>query len=192
MPDKGAVTLPAVGAREFRQAMGLFPTGVAVVASGAEASTEALTVNSVTSVSLDPLLVSVCLRPEARVCRRIAQRREFTVNFLAAGQRHLSALFASRSRPVGRQAQWQLGDLVSPRGSVLVHGALASLECAVETLAEGGDHVIVLGRVEALHLGDTDRDPLVFHRGDYTRLASYADAPGLRGSSVDRATTPGR
>ncbi|MFE9443042.1 flavin reductase family protein [Streptomyces sp. NPDC006602] len=178
MLDKGAVARSAVDSREFRQAMGRFPTGVAVVASGAGGSTEALTVNSVTSVSLAPLLMSVCLRPEGRVSRRIAQRQEFTLSFLAADQRQVSALFASRDRPVGIQAQRQLGDLVGPRGSVLVQGALASMECVVETFSEGGDHVIVLGRVEALHLGDADREPLVFHRGDYTRLASYADAQG--------------
>ncbi|MFF3415768.1 flavin reductase family protein [Streptomyces sp. NPDC002698] len=176
MLDKGAVARPVVDSGEFRNAMGRFPTGVAVVASGSGGSTEALTVNSVTSVSLAPLLMSVCLRPEGRVARRIAQRREFTLSFLAADQRQVSALFASRDRPVGVQAQHRLGDLVGPRGSVLVEGALVSMECSVETFGEAGDHVIVLGRVEALHLGDADREPLVFHRGDYTRLATYADA----------------
>ncbi|MGJ5754479.1 flavin reductase (DIM6/NTAB) family NADH-FMN oxidoreductase RutF [Streptomyces puniciscabiei] len=178
MLDKGAVALPAVDGREFRQAMGRFPTGVAIVASGAGTSTEALTVNSVTSVSLHPLLVSVCLRPEGRVSRRIAQRREFTLSFLTADQEHVSAQFASHDRPVGLQAQRQLGDLVGPRGSVLVHEALAAMECTVEAFHNGGDHVILLGRVEGLHLGDAAGEPLVFHRGAYTRLASYAGAQG--------------
>ncbi|MEU8622494.1 flavin reductase family protein [Streptomyces sp. NPDC048623] len=176
MLDKGEMVLPAVDSRDFRQAMGRFPTGVAVVAAGAGVGTEALTVNSVASVSLDPLLVSVCLRPDSRVSRRIAQRGEFTLSFLAADQCPVSTLFASRERPVGLQAQRRLGDVVGPRGSVLVEGALAALECAVEAFGDGGDHVIVLGRVEGLHLGDADREPLVFHRGGYTRLAAYADA----------------
>ena len=116
------------------------------------------------------------------------------MNFLAAHQRPLSALFASRARPVGRQAQAQLGDLVGAGGSVLVHGAPAVLECTVHTLAEGGDHVIVLGRVEALHLdGGAEPDPLVFHRGRYTRLAPYADAVGPGAVALaDPVTTPGR
>ncbi|MDN3259817.1 flavin reductase family protein [Streptomyces sp. CSDS2] len=176
MLDQGAAVLPAIDSREFRRAMGRFPTGVAVVAAGAGTGTEALTVNSVTSVSLDPPLVSICLRPQGRLARRIAQRQEFTLSFLAAEQQDVSEAFASPDRPVGLQAQHQLGDLVGPRGAVLVRGALASLECTVEAFGDSGDHVMVLGRVEGLQLGEEGLEPLVFHRGAYARLASYADA----------------
>ncbi|WP_035804576.1 flavin reductase family protein [Kitasatospora mediocidica] len=155
---------------DFRRAMGLFPTGVAVVSAGSGERTEAVTASSLTSVSLDPLLVLVSIKATGRLCEAIDSAAGFAVNVLSAEQRALSDLFAAHERPRGLLAQQQLGGVVAPSGHLLVPGAVFSLECRTEHRYPGGDHVLFLGRVGALHTAEPARSPLVHHRGAYTAL----------------------
>lgn len=156
----------------FRRVMGRFPTGVAVVTQGCGALTRAVTVNSITSVSLDPLLLSVCLGQDSSILGSVLRERHFTVNLLRAEQREHSVRFADRSRPTGAPAQACLGGRPGGNGSLVIKDTLAALECRVDGTVHAGDHVIVLGRVEALHQGPHDAEPLVFHGGGYRRLAA--------------------
>lgn len=160
----------------FRRAMGRFPTGVAVVTQGCGPRTRAVTVNSITSVSLDPLLLSVCLGQDSSILEPLLQARHFTVNLLSAGQREQSVRFADRSRPTGADAQEHLGGRQGANGCLVIGDALAALECRVAGTVPAGDHVIVLGEVETLHQGPPDAEPLVFYGGGYRRLTS----PGTR------------
>ncbi|MER6916679.1 flavin reductase family protein [Streptomyces sp. NPDC000594] len=167
----------AVGARSridpvvYRTAMGLLPTGVTVITAGCGQGTEAVTASSVTSVSLNPLLLLISVGADGRMRRRIDEHRAFTVNVLAAGQEALSSLFASRRRPSGAEAQLRLGGPVGRTGNVHVDGALLSVDCRLEHRYPGGDHVLFVGRVEALRAPVGQAAPLVYHRGGYTALA---------------------
>ncbi|MBD0743126.1 hypothetical protein BG418_16255 [Streptomyces sp. CBMA152] len=151
--------------------MGLFPTGIAVITVGQGADTEAMTASSVTSISLDPILVLVSVNAGGRLVAAIDGAGGFGVNILSQDQHELSRRFATRDRPSGLAAQRLLGSaVVGQGGHLLVPEALVSLECTTEHRYPGGDHVLYLGLVRALRVADPVRPPLVYHRGAYTGL----------------------
>ncbi|MEU8436247.1 flavin reductase family protein [Streptomyces sp. NPDC029216] len=154
----------------FRRAMGLLPTGVTVITAGSGRATEAVTASSVTSVSLDPLMVLVSIGAGGRIRGAIEASGGFAVNALAEDQEELSVVFAARDRPRGLPAQERLGGWVGDSGHVLLPGAVFSLECRTEHRYPGGDHVLFLGRVDAVHVADPVRRPLIHHQGAYTAL----------------------
>lgn len=159
---------PAPG--DFRRAMGRFCTGVTVIASGTGASTEAMTANAMTSVSLDPLMLLVSVRTTGRMCERLSPGRPFSVSVLSESQEDLSALFARSDRPSGDVAFERLGAWPGRGGSALVAGALAAFECTVEAAYPGGDHTLFLGRVTAVHQGPAEARPLLYYQGGHPRL----------------------
>ena len=175
-----AMTNPDVTPAELRHAMGHFATGVTVVTSVTpDGRPVGTTANAVSSLSLDPPLLLVCFDRASQTLAAIETHGAFAVNILAAPQEDLSANFARR----GLAAAWD-GVLHRPgvTGSPRLHGALATLECAVEHRLPGGDHEIVVGRVRTAHAGDTAGAPLVFWRGRYASLAEAA-AAGVRSSA---------
>jgi flavin reductase (DIM6/NTAB) family NADH-FMN oxidoreductase RutF len=158
------------GAPALREAMSLFPTGVTVVTTGRGERTEGMTASAVISVSLDPLLFLVSVHKDARLNGRIKEEGYYAVNLLAADQEGLSRLFASPERSSGPSAANSLGDGYGVTGAPLAAGSLAAIECELETVYPGGDHDLFLGRVVAVHMGDTRKGPLVFHEGSYPTL----------------------
>ncbi|MER6531835.1 flavin reductase family protein [Streptomyces sp. NPDC001508] len=173
--EKGQVTggrTTAPSGRVFRRAMGRFPTGVAVVTQGCGTRTRAVTVNSITSVSLEPMLLSLCLGQDSSILDSALTARHFTVNLLTAGQREQSVRFADHDRPTGLAAQSYLGGRRGTTGSLVIDGALAALECVLTTTVPAGDHVMLIGRVVALHQGPPDAEPLVFYGGSYRQLTA--------------------
>ncbi|WP_416981234.1 flavin reductase family protein [Streptomyces sp. T028] len=154
----------------FRRTMGLLPTGVTVITVGSGGATEAVTASSVASISLDPLLVLVSIGATGRLRGAIEDAGGFAVNVLAEDQAELSAVFAARDRPRGLPAQERLGGWVGDSGHVLLTGAVFSLECRTEHRYPGGDHVLFLGRVGAVHVADPVRLPLIHHQGGYAAL----------------------
>ena len=147
--------------------MGAFPTGVSVVtAVGTDGEPVGLTVNSLTSVSLDPLLVLVCIDHGASSHGPIIESGAFCVNLLAEADQAVSNRFAvgePEERFVG--LPWHAG----PTGSPVLDHALAWFDCRVHQTHVAGDHTIVVGRVLACH--ERPAQPLVYHRGRYARLA---------------------
>ena len=151
--------------RAFRDALGRFATGVAFVTAAPDGVPAGLIVNSLTSVSLEPPLVSFCPSHRSLTWARMRRARRFGVNVLA--RRH--ERFMRRAVPAGADRFVDL-DWESGRGGVpLLADALAALEC--ETVAEhpGGDHSIVVGRVEALRIAAID-EPLLFYAGIFRAL----------------------
>ncbi|WP_336320944.1 flavin reductase family protein [Streptomyces lavendofoliae] len=167
----GVRALSAPEPDDYRAAMSLLPTGVTVITSGSGEETEALTVSSVTSVSLVPLLLLISIGATGRLRRRVEQNQAFTVNVLGSGQEELSSRFASHGRPRGTAAQELLGPRTGDTGNALVDGAVLSVDCEVEHEYPGGDHVLFIGRVAALHMPDEPPAPLVYHRGRYASLS---------------------
>jgi flavin reductase (DIM6/NTAB) family NADH-FMN oxidoreductase RutF len=164
MKDTGPLALDPL---RFRALMGAFPTGVAVVtARRPDGSPSGLTVNSLTSVSLKPLLLLVCIDHTASSHTAILESGAFAVNLLGEGDSALSDVFATPGRDRRFDGlEWTDGPTRSP---VLAH-ALGWIDCRVHQTHVAGDHTIVVGRVEAFDLA-ADAWPLVYHRGGYTRL----------------------
>ncbi len=161
----GVAAAPAVSA--FRQAMSSFPTGVTVVtvATGDDAM-YGVTVNSFTSVSLDPMLVLVCLNENSRGIDLIERAAAFAVNVLSAGQQDVSRSFADRHRPTGSMIFDGVPFEPGMTGCPLLAGASASFECRLGQSHRAGDHLIVLGEVVAL-VHRPELEPLIFHDGTY-------------------------
>jgi flavin reductase (DIM6/NTAB) family NADH-FMN oxidoreductase RutF len=160
------VTQPAVEPAEFRQLLGRFTTGVCVLtARTADGRLQGMTANSLSSISLLPPLVLVSIDHGAAMHPTLTTGRAFAVNILSAGQEGVSRRFAT-----GHEDRFEgVGYHESPRGLVLLDGALAHLEVEREACHEAGDHTIVIGRVVggATHEGR----PLCYFRGGYAALA---------------------
>ncbi len=155
--------------RQFRRTMGLFATGVAVLATLRQDNGEAIgmTANAIASVSLDPMLILICVGKEARIAPHLLQAEGFSLSFLGADQEALSVYFAGL---------WQ-GD-TPPRfafemwhGQPLLVDCIGAVACRRYAVYEGGDHWIVLGEVIALRRPAEAAAPLIFFDGRYRRLA---------------------
>ncbi len=171
----GALGAPAVSA--FRKAMGSFPTGVTVVTVATGDSTMyGVTVNSFSSVSLDPMLVLVCLSENSRGVGLIERAEAFAVNVLSAGQRDVARRFADPNRPAGSVmfdgAPFEAG----VTGCPLLLDATVSFECRLRQSHHAGDHLIVLGEVVAL-VHRPELEPLIFHDGTYKSPATCWRGP---------------
>jgi flavin reductase (DIM6/NTAB) family NADH-FMN oxidoreductase RutF len=156
-----------VTADQFRQVMGTFATGITVVTTRDEdGQPYGLTVNSFTSVSLDPVLVLVCLDLKLRGLQAFKDSKHFGVSILSEHQEDLSRMFAKKDshRPANVYMEGKLG-------MPLLKNSLGVMECEIVQIYEGGDHVIFLGRVEHAEVLRSDH-PLLYHRGKYHRLRS--------------------
>lgn len=160
----------AVDVDTYRHVMGRLAKGVAVVTTTAAGQDHALTADSVTSVSLDPLLLLVCVETDARFHDAVLESQVFGVSLLAAAQRGLAAWFATPGRPLPGQmdrAPHTRGDAGVP----LLDGALATLECTVRDVHPAGDHSIIVATVVTARLAGDPHAALVHFRGQYSALA---------------------
>ncbi|NEA55121.1 flavin reductase family protein [Streptomyces sp. SID13666] len=160
----------AVEARVLREVCGRYPTGVAVITcQGSEEGPVGITVNSFTSVSLDPALVLFCVHRESRALAAVQASGAFAVNILASDQAALCRAFARRDTA-------DFGELPhgpGATGSPVLVDALAFLDCRLHTTFPGGDHMIVIGEVVDLGLLREDQ-PLTFFRSAHPRLEVLA------------------
>jgi flavin reductase (DIM6/NTAB) family NADH-FMN oxidoreductase RutF len=169
-----AVTTRDVSPEEFRRTVGLFTTGVTVVTTCHGDILHGMTANAFASVSLDPLLVLVCVDVEAGMHDLLPQSRSFAVSVLAAGQEEESIWFASPRRPAGTDQFDEVDWEPAPAsGCPVVAGALAWLDCRVTEVHQAGDHSIFVGEVVDLGTG-TAVDPLLYFGGAYRALAPAA------------------
>ena len=163
--------------RQFRNTMGLFATGVAVIAVPAGDEVQAMTANAVSSVSLEPLLLLFCPAKKAHLSQHLALAVPFSVNLLRADQVAISTYFAGAWRePVPPPFRF-----VRVGATPKLEGCLASLICSVRSIMDGGDHWVVVGAVHDLQQGSGPDEPLLFYRGRYGRLdlSAAGAAPDL-------------
>jgi len=169
-----APAVPAVDPDTFRRTVGHFASGVTVVTTRVgeqdHGTDHAMTASAFTSLSLDPLLVLVCVDREARFRDAVLERGLWGVSILAAADRRAAEWFAMKGRPLIGQLD-RYPHHRGRTGAALLDGAVAWLECRTQSVHEGGDHDIVVGAVIAAVEGDRDGVPLVYHRGRYGRLA---------------------
>jgi 3,4-dihydroxy-2-butanone 4-phosphate synthase len=157
----------AEAGRQMRDVMGHFATGVAVITADGEAGPVGTTVNAITSVSLKPPLLLVCLAEDSETLAALRERGSFAVNLLTAEQRHHSDRFAIKGAASGA------GEVEFGRheiGLPFLPEALATIACGVEAIHPGGDHQIVVGEARAIWHGAPPAEPLLFYRGGYGRL----------------------
>jgi 3-hydroxy-9,10-secoandrosta-1,3,5(10)-triene-9,17-dione monooxygenase reductase component len=168
-PDASTATAGVTG-DELRAAIGHFTTGVTVVTSVApDGEPVGTTVSAVSSLSLDPPLLLVCLDRRSNTLAAVQSHGAFAVNVLAHDHHELSNGFA-RS---GNAAAWEgVEHRPGHTGSPHIQGVSATLECVLEHQLAGGDHEIVVGRVVGL-AHDEDREPLVYHRGKYRAITEH-------------------
>jgi len=157
----------ALDALEYRRVVGRFATGVTVVTSLLDGEHHAMTCNSFTSVSLDPVLVLFCPEKIARFHDVVLSARHWAVSVLAQGQEGASRQFARRGRTIEDQfadVPHTYGPLT---GSIVLDGALASLECRTVSTTDAGDHTVVIGEVLGLGVPDPHAAPLLYYEGRY-------------------------
>jgi flavin reductase (DIM6/NTAB) family NADH-FMN oxidoreductase RutF len=155
-----------IEAKLLRNVCGLFVTGVTVITSGERGRSIGATVNSFTSVSLDPPLVLFCLHKESRLRPVVEESRMFVVNFLAGRQERLAWTFAKK----GTAAIKDVAHHHSLEGMPILSEALAFLACRLVDEFEGGDHTIFLGEVVELGAPRKNHEPLIFFRGSMSAL----------------------
>lgn len=158
-------TMPAIDPRELRDVLGCFATGVAVVTSiGDEGKPVGMTINSFSSVSLEPPLVlwSIGLNTPSRGA--YAAHPSFAINIMGTESKDETLHFATPSEDKFAGIDWAPGHDNIP----VLKSALATLECQVEDRILSGDHEIYIGRV--MRMNQKDGDPLVFHKGKFAQL----------------------
>ena len=152
----------------YRQIIGQFATGVAVITAAVGGQAHGMTANALCSVSLDPLLVLICVDARAQTCRLIERAGGFAINILAEHQEALSRHFARHSTP-GEDRMAEIPHRPGVHGAPILEGTLAYLECRLWATYPGGDHQIFVGEVVELGAGQAER-PLLFYRGRYAHL----------------------
>ena len=160
----------------FRQVMGHFVTGVSVVTTLDGDRPQGITVNALSSVSLEPPLVLVALDRRRFITPTVRDAGRYAVNVLAESQQALSDCFAGAPVTPGRDlfcgAAWHAGTTGLP----LLEDAIATLECTVVETFSAGDHDLFVGRVDALARNEQHPGPLLYYRRRYLRIESAQTA----------------
>jgi 3-hydroxy-9,10-secoandrosta-1,3,5(10)-triene-9,17-dione monooxygenase reductase component len=160
-----------VDPKVLRNVCGHFVTGVTVITSEENGLLVGTTVNSFTSVSLDPPLVLFCLHKGSKLRAVVNESRMFAVNFLAGRQQGLAWAFAGRGNGM-------IEDVVHHRstaGMPILSESLAFLACRLVSEFDGGDHTIFVGEVVEVGVPREGTDPLIFFRGSLSALAEETD-----------------
>src|SRR5438093_6031886 len=151
---------------ELRTVMGCFATGVTVITTRDQSGTPyGLTANAVTSLSLTPPLLLICVDRKAETFPHFFDSKIFALNILGADQEEISRRFAKTGGEKFAGVVYRIGHLDTP----ILEGTLGHVECRIIETLEGGDHVIHIGEVQ--HAEARDGRPLVFFRGRYRQLA---------------------
>jgi len=127
-------------------------------------------VSSFSSLSVDPLLILVCIQNSNQLVEMVAKSKHFAVSILAEGQEEISGHFARSGREPVEEYE-EIGTIEWHTGSPIVDGAVAHLDCELEEALPGGDHTILVGRVLGAAY-DPDRQPLIYFRRSYRKAVA--------------------
>lgn len=149
-----------------RKIMGHFATGVTVITTRVGEELQGMTANAVTSLSLNPAQVLVCIDHRAAMLEYVKASQCYAMNFLAAAQEDLSRRFAAKGPKTFSDLDWFAGETGSP----IFRNSLAYVDCRVVDIAKGGDHDIFIGEIVAGDILQADAPPLLYYAGNYRRL----------------------
>ncbi|RST61159.1 flavin reductase [Siminovitchia terrae] len=155
--------------REFRNTLGHFATGVTVITTTNGMENIGLTANAFSSVSLEPPLILVCIDKKASSIEALKKDRPFVVNILQQEQEAECWGFAKR----GQDKFAGVSYTISEDGVPMLQGNLATIECHVDEIFEGGDHYIITGKVKKANY-DKEKNPLLFFRGEIRKMNDLA------------------
>lgn len=155
-----------------RRLFGAIPAAVSIVTTvDGRGVPYGFTANTLSAVSVDPALLSVCVQKGSRTLRAIGASGVFAVNVLADGGQRAARLFASRSEHQFDKVRWSPATIAT--GAPLLEDvALAHAECVVERFIEAGDHWLVIGQLERVDV--TARAPLLYQRGVFAAWSGMA------------------
>ncbi len=171
MTGEGARAVgPGLDPDTFRAVLSRFATGVTVVTTVTDGVDHAMTANAFASVSLEPLLVLVCVEKEARFHDAVIASGHWTVSVLGEEGRAASSWFATRGRPLHGQMQRFEHSRSPITGAAVLACALAVVDAATTAVHDAGDHSIVVGEVLAARAGLAEARPLIYYRSRYRGL----------------------
>lgn len=177
---------PAIDGRRFRDILGRFCTGITVITTFTEEHNPiGFACQSFAALSLDPPLVLFCPTKGSRSWAAIERTGRFCVNVLAEEQQQVCARFGSREPDKFAGTPWHTSDLGLP----LLDDTLATIQCAVDRVIDGGDHYIVIGRVLDLSDSAASDRPLLFYRGQYTAIEPEKTTPAPWRADLDHFLT---
>lgn len=150
--------------------MGCFATGVTIITVDLDGEVHGMTANAFASVSLDPMLVLVCVDHSTRTHAHLHAKKRFGINVLSENQRAISEYYA-RAERTHENAEAEAGARFdrTRQGTPMLHGSLAYLECRLHSAEVAGDHTIFIAAVE--HAVVREGEPLLFFRGKYREVA---------------------
>ena len=155
--------------------MGAFATGVTIITVDLEGEVHGMTANAFASVSLDPMLVLVCVDHSTRTHAHLHAKKRFGVNVLCDDQRAISEYYARPER-THENAESEAGARLdrTRHGTPILHGSLAYLECRLHSAQVAGDHTIFIAEVEDVVV--QEGDPLLFFRGRYRKIGAEIES----------------
>jgi flavin reductase (DIM6/NTAB) family NADH-FMN oxidoreductase RutF len=163
------MTTPAPNALAFRQALGQFATGVTVITVEYEpGKIHGMTANAFASVSLNPLLILICVDHRAHMLPYLFEQKRFGVSVLKEHQQAISEFFAQPGQNEDIEDRLNIRFRRSPSGIPMLDDTLAQLSCRVAASYISGDHTIFLGEVETVDINEGQ--PLLFFRGRYRQI----------------------
>jgi 3-hydroxy-9,10-secoandrosta-1,3,5(10)-triene-9,17-dione monooxygenase reductase component len=161
---------------EFRQTVGLMPTGVTVVSAFQDSGPAGATASAVCSLSLEPMMMLVCLDLGSRSLEVVREAGRFGISVLGESQREAAQMFATKA---GQEEKWASVEWRDRHGVPIIEGSLARVVCELAEVIPGGDHVIVTGEVVEVEAEDEPGEPLIYHGGLFRRLDADPGEPRL-------------
>lgn len=152
---------------QFRRAMACFATGVTIITVDYDGLVQGMTANAFASVSLDPMLVLVCVDQKAKTHAHLHARKRFGINVLAEDQQNISEHYADPERV----EPWDGARFDrTQHGTPVLYGALAYLECRLESAQDAGDHTIFIAEVEDIVV--RSGQPLLYFLSGYRKIGT--------------------
>jgi flavin reductase (DIM6/NTAB) family NADH-FMN oxidoreductase RutF len=168
------MSTPTLTALEFRKALGHFATGVTIITVEREPGLiHGMTANSFTSVSLDPMLILVCVVHRAKMFGLLEEKKRFGISVLKAGQEGLSEYYARGEQSPEAEERLSIRYRWTRSGIPVLEHTLLQLSCNVVASHIAGDHTIYVGEVldAEIHEGT----PLLYFRGEYRNISSLEE-----------------
>ena len=158
---------------EFRKALGHFSTGVTVVTVEREpGKIHGMTANSFTSVSLDPMLILVCVDHRAKMLPLLEKKKHFGISVLKQNQQAISEYFAKREHSSEAEQRLGIHFRQMSSGAPVIDGTLLQMGCRAVSSHVAGDHTIFIG--EVLEAEVREGEPLLYFRGEYRKIARHS------------------
>jgi flavin reductase (DIM6/NTAB) family NADH-FMN oxidoreductase RutF len=164
---------PPLSPFEFRKALGHFTTGVTVITVERDpGKIHGMTANSFTSVSLDPMLILVCVDHRAKMLPLLQKKKQFGVSVLKQNQQAISEYFAKREHSSEAEQCLGIHYRPTPSGAPVIDGTLLQMSCKVIASHISGDHTIFVGEVQDAEMHEGE--PLLYFRGEYRKIARHS------------------